>query len=61
MAIREIDGAAARSISKRFALRSDDMSELPVTFPPGRARLATSLMPTMLTGRAVREDRNTDG
>src|SRR5215472_9401319 len=40
--IREIFGAASLSISSRFPLTSGEFMDKPVTFPPGRARLAAT-------------------
>ena|SRR6516162_6910910 len=46
IAKREIPGSSLRSMSSRFALSSGAISELPVMFPPGRAKLATKPTPT---------------
>ena len=43
---REILGTASFSSSSRLAPRGEAMNVIPVTFPPGRARLATSPVPT---------------
>src|SRR5438045_8217885 len=46
IAKRDSFGASVCSMSRRLALRSEAISELPVAFPPGRARLATRPTPT---------------
>src|SRR3954469_25103449 len=46
IAKRESFGASVCRMSRRLALRSGAISELPVALPPGRARLATRPVPT---------------
>jgi len=38
-------GTSSRNIWSRFAASSVDMSVIPVTLPPGRARLVTNPLP----------------
>jgi hypothetical protein len=45
-ATRETEGIASLSISSRLPLSSAEIKLIPVMFPPGRARLATSPAPT---------------
>src|SRR4029450_7581498 len=57
IATHEIPGASVCNISKRFGLRSGAIRELPVKFPPGRARLATRPTPTGSIGSQDDWDR----
>src|SRR5512138_3228960 len=50
MATRETLGRAPLSISRRLAARSGATELIPVTFPPGRARLATSPLAHRIAG-----------
>src|SRR5437899_1234598 len=46
--MRAAFGTASVRISRRFALSSSDTSVMPVTLPPGRARLSIRPMPSAL-------------
>ena len=46
IANRVIPGASSQRISRRLALSSGAINEVPVALPPGRARLATKPTPT---------------
>src|SRR5262249_1881760 len=46
IATRRSPGTSSRSRSSRLPARSVDRTDSPVTLPPGRARLATSPLPT---------------
>ena len=50
-ATRERVGSRARSRSKRLPASSGPIPDIPVIFPPGRARLATKPVPTGLLPR----------